>query len=302
MDVATGLGSPVKRISSKYFYDERGSQLFNQICELDEYYLTRTELQIMQRFAPEMAAELDARVRLIEYGSGSSIKTTLLLDHLENPVAYIPVDVSEEHVLEVSRDLARRYPHIDIIPVIGDFTVPFQLPESNVADSHDAVYFPGSTIGNFEHEAALEMLHQIAEMVQPGGGLLVGIDLHKDPAVIERAYNDAAGVTAEFNKNMLVRMNSELGADFDLEAFRHHSVYNLDQYRIESSLVSLRDQTVTIGGEQFHFEAGEHLHTEYSHKYTIDGFALFAADAGFRLNRFWTDDDQLFGVLHLVVD
>lgn len=300
-DVVGGLSASNKSIPSKYFYDQRGSELFNEICKLDEYYLTRAELEVMQSHASEMARQLDTGVRLIEYGSGSSVKTELLLDQLIGPAAYVPIDISANHLLVVTRRLAEQYPHIEISPLVADFTRPVQLPQSNVSASHDAVYFPGSTIGNFEPSAALEILQQIADLVCGGGGLLIGIDLHKNPEVIQRAYNDSKGITAAFNKNLLVHVNRNLGADFDVSAFQHYAIYNATKHRIETSLVSQTNQTVTINGNRFTFEAGEHLHTEYSYKYTIDGFADFVASAGFELHKYWVDSRRLFGVVHLVV-
>ena len=300
-DVVVGLSQPLKQISSKYFYDQPGSELFDQICDLDEYYLTRSELEIICNNVEEMACQLDRGVRLVEYGSGSSIKTELLLDELIEPAAYAPVDISEDHLLATVKRLQTDYPDIEITPVIADFTQSFELPATKVLPSHNAVFFPGSTIGNFQRDSALRILKQISRLVQNGGGLLIGIDLHKDDSIIELAYNDSQGVTAAFNKNLLTRINRELGGDFDLNRFQHQSFYNKVQKRIESSLVSEIDQTVVIDEQEFDFEAGEEIHTEYSHKYTINGFAEFAGQAGFELHNSWTDEKEYFGVLHLVV-
>ena len=301
-DVVAGLSATPRTLPCKYFYDERGSQLFEEICELDEYYPTRTELEIISRCAGEMAEQIGAGVSLVEYGSGSSVKTRMLLDELINPVAYVPVDISRDHLQKTADELARLYPHIEMLPVFADFTKEFQLPTPRRKPTHTAVYFPGSTIGNFSCDAATAMLRQIVTLCGCGGGLLIGIDLQKDVDVIEAAYNDARGVTADFNLNLLSRINRELDGNFDLDSFAHRAIYNCDQHRVELSLLCNRPQTVTIGDRQFQFDAGEAIGTEHSHKYTVDGFAELASSAGLTLHRHWTDDDNLFAVLHLVVE
>jgi len=301
-DVVDGLRDSPKRLPSKYFYDQRGSQLFDQICGLDEYYLTRTEAEIMQQYGGEMAVCIGPGVRLVEYGSGSSTKTRILLDHLEDPVAYVPVDISREHLLATSAQLRSDYPHLEVLPVHADFTRDFALPAPSRKPTHTAVYFPGSTIGNFIPERAHGILGRIAPMCGSGGGLLIGIDLQKDASILEAAYNDAAGVTADFNLNLLQRINDELVADFDLEQFSHRAIYNGEQGRIEMHLVSEADQQVRIDGHRIDFRAGETICTEYSHKYTIEGFAALAAEVGLTLRRDWTDSEQRFAVLHLVVE
>lgn len=301
-DVLDGLGGEPKSLPCKHFYDQRGSQLFDQICELPEYYPTRTELSIMRENAAEIAAAIGPGVALVEYGAGSSTKICLLLDELVEPAAYLPVDISADHLHAAARRLASDYPAVDIAPVAADFTKPFELPGLAREASHAAVYFPGSTIGNFEPEAAQGLLRQISDLVGVGGGLVIGIDLQKDRAVLEAAYNDAAGVTAAFNKNLLERINQELDADIDTDAFRHRAVYE-DQFgRISISLVSEQAQTAVIEGERIEFAAGEAIHTEYSHKYTIPGFAELAGEAGFALHASWTDPQDWFAVLHLVVE
>lgn len=209
-DVIHGLSQPSKRLSCKYFYDQRGSQLFDQICDLDEYYLTRTEQAIMDQHAEEMAYQLGERVMLIEFGSGSSTKTHILLENLIDPSAYVPLDISEDHLLKTAADLRDRFPKIEILPLVADFTQPFELPHPQLTASHAAVYFPGSTIGNFEPEVAQMLLSNIADLLGGEGGLLIGIDLQKESSIIHDAYNDSAGVTAEFNLNLLHRMNNEL--------------------------------------------------------------------------------------------
>lgn len=301
-DVVYGLSQSNKELQCKYFYDERGSKLFDQICELDEYYLTRTEQQIMLDHADEMAAQLGSGVMLIEFGSGSSTKSRVLLDALIDPVAYVPLDISEEHLLKTAAQLASAYPDLEILPLVADFTQPFVLPRAVRKHSHAAVYFPGSTIGNFVPEAAARLIQRITGILGPQGGLLIGIDLQKERTTIEAAYNDSMGVTEEFNLNVLHRVNRELGADFDVEQFRHRAIYNAVAGRVEISVVSNINQVVTVDGHQFAFQAGEQMLTEYSHKYTIDGFATLAARAGLNLHKCWTDDRQLFAVLHLVND
>lgn len=300
-DVIQGLEASPKRLPCKYFYDQRGSALFDRICDLDEYYVTRTELQIMQRYAAEMGEQIGPGVMLIEYGSGSSIKTRILLDHLIDPVAYCPVDISRDHLLATARGLSADYPDIEILPVCADFTRPFVLPVPTRTPTHAAVYFPGSTIGNFEPAEAKQLLAQIAPLCGAGGGLLIGIDLQKDTRIIEAAYNDREGVTDQFNRNILRRINRELGGDFAVDQFQHCATYETKQQRVSISLVSRRDQTVTIRDRSFRVRANEAIHTEYSHKYTIDGFAALAAEVGLELHRSWTDAREFFGVLHLAV-
>jgi dimethylhistidine N-methyltransferase len=300
-DVVRGLESSPKRLPCKYFYDRQGSALFDQICDLDEYYVTRTELQIMQQFAAEMGEQIGPGVMLVEYGSGSSVKTRILLDHLIDPVAYCPVDISRDHLLATARDLTMDYPDIEVLPVCADFTRPFELPIPTNRPTHSAVYFPGSTIGNFEPSEAKQLLAQIAPLCGDGGGLLIGIDLQKDTRILESAYNDRDGVTDQFNRNILRRINRELGGDFAVDQFEHRARYDRQQHRIAISLVSRRDQTVTIRGRSFRVRANEAIHTEYSHKYTIEGFAQMASEVGLELHRSWTDPLRFFGVLHLVV-
>lgn len=300
-DVLNGLSASPKCLPCKHFYDRRGSELFDRICELPEYYPTRTELAIMRRHAPAIAEAIGPGVALVEYGSGSSTKTRLLLDALIEPVAYVPVDISAEHLHATAERLAVAYPAIDVAPLAADFTEPLRLPPLPREPSHAAVYFPGSTIGNFEPPAALSLLRRMGALVGEGGGLVIGVDLQKERDILEAAYNDAAGVTAAFNKNLLARINRELDADLDPEAFAHHAVYDERHGRISLSLVSRVDQTATIEGESFSFAAGEAIHTEHSHKHTVDGFAALAAGAGFELRRAWTDDRDWFAVLHLVV-
>lgn len=300
-DVLRGLGASSKRLPCKHFYDKRGSELFDLICRLPEYYPTRIELAIIERHADEIAQAIGPRVALVEYGSGSSTKTRRLLDALREPIAYVPVDISAEHLHATCDELALGYPSIDIVPLAADFTKPLPAPELPREPSHLAVYFPGSTIGNFEPDDARRLLSEIARFVGDGGGLVIGVDLQKDPATIEAAYNDSQGVTAEFNKNLLVRINDEFDADLDPDAFEHRAVYDAGRGCVDISLVSKHEQAVVLDHVPVEFDAGEAIHTEHSHKYTVDGFAEMAADAGFVLRRAWTDPKDWFAVLHLVV-
>jgi dimethylhistidine N-methyltransferase len=300
-DAIAGLESRPKHLPCKYFYDRRGSELFDRICQLDEYYLTRAELALMDQFAPEMGAQIGPGAMLVEYGSGSSVKTRYLLDGLPDAGAYVPVDISGAHLQQTARELARDYPRIEILPVCADFTQDFALPRSRRPVTHSAVYFPGSTIGNFMPNEAVSLLRRIAAMCGTGGGLLIGIDLKKDASTIEAAYNDRLGVTAEFNINLLHRMNRELGADFDVDQFFHRARYNADLGRVEMYLISRRAQAASLGGKTIEFDAGETICTEYSHKYTVDEFAAVAAAAGLTLRREWTAEKREFAVLHLAV-
>lgn len=301
-DVISGLYREPKQLPSKYFYDARGSRLFDQICELEEYYVTRTELAIMQRYAADMAAQLGSGIRLVEFGSGSSIKTRILLDHLDQPVAYLPVDISREHLSRIAHKLSLAYPLIEILPVCADFTADFALPDSQREPHHTAVYFPGSTIGNLPATEAQDLLSRIATLCGAGGGLLIGIDLQKDVGVLEAAYNDCRGITAEFNLNLLRRINRELNADFEPSQFEHVALYNETYSRIEMHLRSRCRQSVTVSGVRFRFARTEMICTEYSHKYTVDDFVHLAGTAGLRLRKCWTDPQRYFAVAHFVVD
>ena len=296
-DVLDGLRSEPRTLPCKYFYDEIGSGLFDQICDLDEYYLTRTELAIMRQFGAEMASEMGAGCMLVEFGSGSSVKTRVLLDHLSRPAAYVPVDISREHLRKTAERLSQAYADLEVSPVCADFTERFDLPETSVEPAHRVIYFPGSTIGNFQPDAASEMLTQFAQLTGAGGKILIGVDLRKDVSTIEAAYNDSTGVTAKFNLNLLQRINRELDGDFDLENFEHAADYNESLGRVEIRVRSQRSQTVTVGDETFQFAPGDEVRTEYSHKYTIDGFAELASTSGFQLVRHWTDEKKMFGVL-----
>jgi dimethylhistidine N-methyltransferase len=299
--VLDGLRKPQKQVPSKFLYDERGSKLFDRICEQEEYYPTRTEMSIMRTYADAMADAIGAEARLVEYGSGSSRKIRLLLDPLDDLVAYVPVDISRDHLLEAARALADDYPDLPIQPLCADYTTAFDLPAPPRPPARTVGYYPGSTIGNFQPADAQAFLARVADVVGPEGGLLIGADLKKDVAVLEAAYNDAAGVTAAFNKNLLRRMNRELDAQFDLDQFEHRSVWNEDEGCIDSFLRSRADQTVMVAGEPVVFEAGETIHTEYSYKYTLDEFATLVGEAGFSVQDVWTDDNSYFSVQYCTV-
>jgi len=286
-----GLAGTPKQISAKYFYDAAGSQLFDHICELPEYYQTRTETALLKRHAGEIAALMGDDAEIVEFGAGSLRKVRILLDAAK-PASYVPLDISGEYLAQVTRELTAEYPALTVKPVVGDFTLPMDIP----GDARRAGFFPGSTIGNFRPEAATALLRRMRGALN-GGGLLIGVDLVKDPAVLHAAYNDAAGVTARFNKNILLRANRELGTDFDTDAFIHYAPYNVQMQRIEMYLVSLKRQTVSFPcGTQFEFAQGEPLYTEDSHKYTIESFREMAARAGFSPRAVWTDEDRLFAV------
>ena len=295
-EIVEGLSQAQKTISPKYFYDERGSRLFDRITKLPEYYLTDAELEIMQDNIAEIAALVGKTASLIEFGSGSSLKTRILLENLDDLAAYVPVDISEAHLISSAQKIRAEFPGIDVRPVVADFTRPFALPSPTIMPIKNVVYFPGSTIGNFEHETAMDLLRVMHGEAGEGGALLIGVDLQKDPDIIDSAYNDSAGVTAEFNLNMLRHLNNSYDANFDLDAFEHSAIYDEDEGRVVIELVSQARQTVEIGDTEFSLADGEAILTEYSHKYTLDGFAGMAGEAGFTVEKVWTDASELFSV------
>ncbi len=300
-EVIAGLSAPQKYISPKYFYDRAGSKLFDRICELPEYYLTRTELKILENHLDEMAAHIGPRVSVIEFGSGSGIKIRLLLDHLSEPAAYVPVDISSVYLLAMAEELAIDYPQVAIRPVRADFTRPFELPTFATPPKRNLVFFPGSTIGNFDNSEACALLKVMRAEARPGGALLIGVDLRKDPDTIHAAYNDSQGLTAEFNLNVLRHINRELGANFELEYFRHEAVYDEASSRIEMRLISLQPQTVTLADTPIQFERDEYIVTEYSYKYSLKEFANLAREAGFDFEQAWLDENAFFSVQYLTV-
>jgi L-histidine N-alpha-methyltransferase len=301
-EIVTGLSASEKHISPKYFYDERGSQLFDEITRLPEYYLTNTELGIMRDNIDEIVALVGQQASLIEFGSGSSLKTRILLEHLSELAAYVPVDISNEHLHASANEIRNEFPHIDVLPVVADFTRQFQLPSPMVMPVRNVVYFPGSTIGNFEHDLAMELLRVMHHEAGENGALLIGVDLQKDPQTIEDAYNDSAGVTAQFNLNVLQHLNRVYGADFDVNQFAHSANYDPDEGRVVIKLVSQSDQTFAVGDNAFNIAHGEAILTEYSHKYTLDGFASMAEEAGFKVMKVWVDAERLFSVQYLTRD
>jgi dimethylhistidine N-methyltransferase len=300
-DVLRGLRSPIRELPCKYFYDDVGSELFEQITMLEEYYLTRTERRIMEDHVETMAQHLGSRCLLIEYGSGSSTKTRLLLDQLRDPAAYVPIDVSGDHLQRIAWKLAQDYPHIEVMPLCADFSTALDIPMPRKSPARRVVYFPGSTIGNLTPDNAVALLRQTAQLCGAPGGLLLGADLQKDSAVIEAAYNDRLGITAAFNRNLLVRINRELQGTLVVDQFAHHAFYNADAGRIEMHLVSSCDQRAHIGDMECHFAAGESIRTEYSHKYTLPGLRELAHTAGFEVEQVWTDPAQYFAVCYLRV-
>ena len=295
-DVLRGLRAREKQLPCKYFYDAAGSQLFDQICDLPEYYPSRTELGILSQHAPAMAAMLGKGCLLLEYGSGSSTKTRALLDHMPLPAVYVPIDIAHDQLRSSSAALAQEYPAIEIHPLCGDFTRDIALPIPQTPIKRRVVYFPGSTIGNLLSHEAIGLLRRSARLCGARGGLLLGVDLKKDPGTLTAAYNDAAGLTAAFNTNLLARINRELGADFHLDRFWHHAFYNPAESRIEMHLVSDQDQAVRIAGQSIFIAEGESIRTEYSYKYSLRDLAALAAASGFRVERIWCDDRNYFTV------
>lgn len=301
--VIAGLAAKPKHLPCKFFYDERGSQLFDQICDLQEYYPTRTEIGILDERLGEIAEMIGRGAHLIELGSGASIKIRILLNALPDLARYTAVDISKSFLVQSAETLASDYPTLDVAAVCADFTRVFDVPDPpDRADARRVAFFPGSTIGNFVAADVVPFLDRVADMLGQGGGLLIGVDLKKDPAILKAAYNDAKGVTAAFNLNLLVRINRELGGDFDIDGFSHDAVYLEDDGRVEMRLVSGQEQVVTIGDRRFTFDAGEHIHTENSHKYTVDGFRDLCARAGFAPVATWTDDQALFSVHYFTVE
>jgi len=297
-DLLSGLRESPKRAPCKYFYDNEGSRLFEEICRLPEYYQTRTELALLEKHAGEIASLMGRRVELIEFGAGALRKVRILLDALDAPYAYTPIDISGDYLEGVGRDLAAHYPDLTLRPIVADFTEVFAIPRHEFG-AHRAGFFPGSTIGNFEPAEAMRLMRAMAAPLH-GGGLLIGVDLVKDPAVLHAAYNDGAGVTAAFNKNILARANRELGADFDIDAFDHYACYNPKPARIEMYLVSRKAQAARVAGETFSFAQGEAIHTENSHKYTLESFAALAHCAGLAAKKVWYDPQNRFALFWLV--
>lgn len=301
-EVVAGLEGVPKSLPCKFFYDAIGSRLFEQICELKEYYPTRTEIALLRRHRNDIAALLGRNAHLIELGSGATTKVRILLDSIGGSIGYTGVDISKEHLFLSARSLATDFPHVRVNAVCADYTRPFVLPQGSVTSFAKKVgFFPGSTIGNFTRSEALDFLAGVAGLLGAGGELLIGVDLKKDASILHAAYNDRRGVTAAFNLNLLARINRELGADFDLAAFTHDAPYNRSEGRIEMYLVSERAQTVHIRDRSIRFRRGETIHTENSHKFGAEEFQTLAAGAGFLPIKAWKDDDGLFSLHYLQV-
>ena len=297
--VIAGLQREPKSLLCKFFYDARGSALFEKICELPEYYLTRTEIAILDRFAADIAARIGPHCRLIELGSGASQKVRILLEALDRPAFYVAVDISREQLRRSAARLAADFPNVRVVAVCADYTRPFALPALPGPDGKRVGFFPGSTIGNFEPRQVVKFLSDWAALLGRGGEMLIGVDLKKDPKILNAAYNDKAGMNAAFNLNLLGRINRELGGNFDLDRFAHVAFYNESEGRVELYLKSLAEQAVTVAGRHFRFGAGELIHTENSYKYAIDDFRALAEEAGFEPVHTWTDRHQLFSVHYL---
>lgn len=297
--VLAGLSKPDKSLPCRFFYDQRGSALFDEITRLPEYYPTRTEAAILASCATEIAGGMSERAILVEFGSGLSHKTEILLAHLPSLYAYVPIDVSASALNEAKHRLFKQFPGLDVRPVIADFSRPLTLPE-DFTSRPKLGFFPGSTIGNFAPLAARRLLRLTRQLLAPDGRLIIGVDLKKDTGQLIAAYNDCAGVTAAFNLNLLERINRELGGTFDLTSFRHQAIYNSRAGRIEMHLVSSKDQAVRVLGRPFHLRAGETIHTENCYKYSIGQFQAFARTAGWLPGRFWCDAGKLFSVHELI--
>lgn len=296
-EVLHGLKQPQKTLPSKFFYDERGSKLFDLITELDEYYPTRTEVQILEGHISEIGSYLGEQVILIEPGSGSSDKTRILLDQLEQITAYVPIDISGQYLYDVARELQENYSKLEIKALTADYTRPFELPALQ-SKGKKVVFFPGSTIGNFKRDTVDRFLEVVSSITENEGGFLIGVDLKKDREILKAAYNDAKGVTAAFNKNILMHLNRELQTDFDPEAYRHEAIWNEEDGRIEMHLIASKEQEVHINGSVVSIHKGESIHTENSHKYTLDEFAEIV-DPWFKVKKIWTDKEQLFSLQYL---
>lgn len=298
-DVLSGLSLPQKRIPSKYFYDHQGSYYFECICRCKEYYVTRTEIAIMKRFARDMSESIGDNCLVIEYGSGASIKTRLLFDHLIDPCAYIPIDIFPNYLKQTSIMFSEIYPHLEVLPLCADFTEHFEIPYPSREFKRKLIYFPGSTIGNFSYHEAVALLKNMHHYLESGDFLLLGIDLKKPRHILHAAYNDRQGYTASFNLNLLKRINRELQGDFLVSRFRHEAIYNERSSCMEMRLISLVNQDVTISGQHFYFRAGEYIHTESSYKYDLRAMEALTGSLGFNTKCVWTDPRKLFAVILL---
>jgi dimethylhistidine N-methyltransferase len=300
-EASIGLLKPQKTLPCKFLYDDQGSELFNQICDLDEYYPTRTETAILRNNIREIAEVIGPGCRLVEFGSGTSTKTRMLLENLADLASYTPIDISSAQLFDSCEQLGMDFPALEILPIAADYTGWLQLPESETPAQKVVAFFPGSTIGNFQPHEAVSFLRRIACLCGRDGGLLIGVDLIKDRRRLEAAYNDRKGVTAAFNLNVLARANRELDCDFDLSSFRHQAIYDEALGRIEMRLVSLRSQVVRLANREFFFGEDEYVTTEYSYKYSLPKFTNLAKGAGFEVLNVWVDRNKLFSVQYLGV-
>jgi dimethylhistidine N-methyltransferase len=300
-DVLRGLARQPKMLPSQYLYDARGAMLFERICETEEYYPTRTEMAILQRHMDAIVDRIGDGALIIEPGSGSGIKTHLLLENLRDPAGYVPIDVAKRQLAEFAAQVDRRFPNLDVMPICADFTNDYDLPPRALAARRRVAYFPGSTIGNFTRASAIKLLRHMARLCSDDGGVLIGVDLKKDRAILEPAYDDSAGLSREFALNYLLRLNRELGADFELDQFGYEAPYNAAEGRIEMALVSLCRQVAHIDGTSVWFRPSERVRTEFSYKYSPDEFAALAEQAGLTVIDVWTDPDSLFSVQYLDV-
>ncbi len=296
-EIMHGMNQTPKALPSKYFYDEAGSRLFDEITELEEYYPTRTERLILEENVDSISSELGEKVLLIEPGSGSSEKTKILLSRMDSICCYIPIDISGDYLGQVAEGLREEFPEIDIQPLAADYTHPFELPNI-YSSSRKVVFFPGSTIGNFKKETVVRFFEVIADILGEDGAMLIGVDLKKDVKVLEDAYNDAREVTAAFNKNMLRHLNREIGTDFDLDSFDHKAIWNAEAGRIEMRLYANKEHRVKVNGDSFVLEEGEFIHTENSHKYSLEEFENLVSP-WFKVKKVWTDENDLFSVQYL---
>jgi dimethylhistidine N-methyltransferase len=297
-EIIAGLKQTPKRIQSKFFYDERGSRLFEEITGLEEYYLTRSEIEILRKYLGEMALLIGTGAVVVEFGTGAGVKTKMLLEAIENPQAYIPIDISNEQLAEASRELSIQFPLLDIRPVCADYTSTVAIPLDGETAGKKVVFFPGSTIGNFTPEEAIGFLRQVANLAGPDGALLIGFDRNKSTKVLEDAYNDSLGITAKFNLNLIQRINREFAVNIPVENFDHFAFFNNDESRIEMHLVSRAEQTLMLDGEEIHLCEEEHIITEYSYKYSSPAFQGMLGSSRFVVQERWTDSNGYFEVCY----
>ena len=305
-EVLKGLSLPRKEFPPQFFFhDKKGSDIFTQICELDEYYVTKTEIDILTKNSKEITSIMGKNCLLIEYGSGSIKKVYPIIDALDTPVAYIPIDIAKEHLYSYGELTSAKYPNLDIMAVVADYTQELKLPDySNINDKdikNKVILFAGSTIGNLSHDDVIVLLKKSANLLEGKGGMLIGVDLKKEPKLLHAAYNDSQGLTEQFNWNILENINRELDGDFNIDNFYHYAPYNPTIGRIEMHLVSKKDQVVTVSGKQFSFKEGESIHSENSHKYSVEDFRLLAQKAGFNLKKTWIDENKLFSLHYIEI-